>query len=115
GTPILAIRRTTSSDRRGAFDNRTSRFPAPISRAMQSSTPGKGAVPSCTTPHKSRMKPSYSGISARMPSIRRIDMSDLPFLFREDCWEVPPLVQDPHNIDVFVSDPIEDRIGAGDG
>src|SRR5216683_2197060 len=81
---------------------------------MQSSTPGNGAVPSCTTPHRSRMNPSYSGISARMPSTRRIDMSDLPILFREDCREVPPLVQDAHDVDVVVSDPIEDRIGTGD-
>jgi len=41
-------------------------------------------------------------------------MSDLPFLFREDRREVPSLVQDTHDVDVLVSDPIEDRIRAGD-
>ena len=46
-----------------AWDNRqflirATRFLAAISRPMQSRTPGNGAVPSCTTPHRSRMKPS---------------------------------------------------------
>src|SRR5439155_20377776 len=49
-----------------------------------------------------------------MPTIRRIDMSYITFLFRKDRREISPLVQYAHDVDVAVSDSIEDRIRAGE-
>ena len=65
--PSSALRLATSAARRGAFDRMATCLPALRRCFRQSIAPGKAATPSCSTPHKSRMKPSYNSASSDNP------------------------------------------------